>query len=78
MDVRNSRGGFDTGFHREPGPPKKDDPAMFEPLAINQPTEVLVGGQKDRAVLLGECKDLLVIRPGYLFRNRNDLVARKA
>jgi len=51
---------------------------MSQSLAIDQFTEVLVGGQQDRAVLLGERKDLLVIRPGYFFRYRNNLAASKA
>ena len=63
MDIQDCRDGFDTSFDREPSLPKKDDPAMCQLLAIDQFTEVLVGGQQDRAVLLGECKDLLVIRP---------------
>ena len=64
MDTQDCRDGFDTGFDREPSLPKKNDPAMCLLLAIDQFTEVLVGGQQDRAVLLGECKDLLVFRPG--------------
>jgi len=78
MNAQDCRDGFDTSLNREPGLPKKDDSTVCQLLAVDQVAKVLVGGQQDGAVRLSEGENLLVIRSGHLFGDRDNLVSRKA